>query len=29
MSYTILFPDSRSEVLDLERGIVGPDVELR
>jgi lactate dehydrogenase-like 2-hydroxyacid dehydrogenase len=28
MSYTILFPDSRSEVLDLERGIVGPDVEL-
>jgi lactate dehydrogenase-like 2-hydroxyacid dehydrogenase len=28
MSYTILFPDSRSEVLDLERSIVGPDVEL-
>ena len=28
MSYTILFPDSRSEVLDLERGVVGPDVEL-
>jgi lactate dehydrogenase-like 2-hydroxyacid dehydrogenase len=28
MSYTILFPDSRSEVLDLERGIVGADVEL-
>ena len=28
MSYTILFPDSRSEQLDLERGIVGPDVEL-
>ena len=28
MSHTILFPDSRSEVLDLEREIVGPDVEL-
>lgn len=28
MSYTILFPDSRSDVLDLEREIVGPDVEL-
>ena len=28
MTHTILFPDSRSEVLDLEREIVGPDVEL-
>jgi lactate dehydrogenase-like 2-hydroxyacid dehydrogenase len=28
MSYAILFPDSRSEQLDLERDVVGPDVEL-
>jgi lactate dehydrogenase-like 2-hydroxyacid dehydrogenase len=28
MALTILFPDSRSEVLDLERDIAGPDVDL-
>jgi lactate dehydrogenase-like 2-hydroxyacid dehydrogenase len=28
VSFTILFPDSRSDPLDLEREIVGPDVEL-
>ena len=28
MSYTILFPDSRSDELDLERGVAGPDTKL-
>ena len=28
MSYTILFPDSRSDPLDIEREVAGPDVEL-
>jgi lactate dehydrogenase-like 2-hydroxyacid dehydrogenase len=28
MPFTILFPDSRSEKLDIERTVVGPDVEL-
>ena len=28
MSYTILFPDSRSDPLDIERDVAGPDVEL-
>ena len=28
MPFTILFPDSRSDELDLERGVAGPDIEL-
>jgi lactate dehydrogenase-like 2-hydroxyacid dehydrogenase len=28
MSYTILFPDSRSDPLDIERDVAGPDIEL-
>ena len=28
MPYTILYPDSRSDPLDIEREVAGPDVEL-
>ena len=28
MPFTILFPDSRSDELDLERGVAGPDTKL-